>query len=255
MGVDGRVALVTGAGSGIGAGVAAALSASGAKVAVADIDSAASDRVAADISRAGDVAIAVTVDVSDVSQVHAAVDAVVSAYGRVDICVNCAGVIRDAVAIEDTDPDEWDLVLDVNTRSQFLVARAVVPHMKRNRHGRIVNLASRRWLGGAGLAAYAASKGAVISLTRSLAIELGPFGVTANAISPSLVVTPLFLAMPDRERAEVLARVSGQPIPRPATVADVAHVVSFFAADEAGYITGQNVYVGGGQELGSSAVT
>jgi 3-oxoacyl-[acyl-carrier protein] reductase len=235
--------------------VAAALASGGARVGVVDIDAAAADRVADELTARGAGAVAIPADTSDASDVQRAVDTVVASFGAVDIAVNCAGIIRDAVPVEDTAPEQWEQVMAVNARSPFLVARAVASHMKRRQHGRIVNIASRRWLGGGGLASYAASKGAVISLTRSLAIELGPHGITANAVSPSLVVTPLFLAMPDEEREEVLARVRRQPIPRPATVEDVAHVVSFFAADEAGYITGQNVYVGGGQELGSSGLT
>lgn len=254
MGVAGRVALITGGGSGIGAGVAAALGRAGASVAVVDIDARAAQRVADELTGSTQ-AIGLAADARDEAAVRSAVASVIDAFGRVDIAVSCAGVIRDAVPIEDTDPGEWDEVLSINARSPFLVARAVSPHMKRHGHGRIINIASRRWLGGRGLSSYAASKGAVISLTRSLAIELGPFGITANAVSPSLVVTPLFLAMPEAEREEVLTRVRAQPIPRPATVDDVAHVVAFFAADEASYITGQNVYVGGGQELGSSGVT
>lgn len=251
-GVEGRIALVTGGGSGIGAGVAAALVAAGAHVAVADLDGVAAATVAGDLGE--ERALSLTADVSDVEQVADAVDRVVDRFGRLDVCVNAAGIIRSSVAVEATEADEWDLLLRVNARSPFLVARAVVPHMKRNGHGRIVNIASRRWLGGARLAGYAASKGAVISLTRSLAIELGPFGITANAVSPSLVVTPLFLAMPEAERDAVLAVVTTQPIPRPGSVDDVANAVCFFAADESGYVTGQNLYVGGGRELDSSGV-
>jgi NAD(P)-dependent dehydrogenase (short-subunit alcohol dehydrogenase family) len=253
--VRGRVAFVTGAGSGIGEGIALALAEAGAAVAVVDLDGAGAERVAADAAARGVEASWHVADVSDQVSVEAVVDAVVAHHGRLDIAVNNAGIYRDAVAIDATPPDQWDLILDVNIRSQFLVARSVVPHMKRNAHGRIVNLASRRWLGGPGLAAYSASKGAVISLTRSLALELGAFGITANAVSPSMVVTPLFLAMPEHERAEVLARVSTQAVPRPGTPADIANAVLFFAADESGYVTGQNLYVAGGQELGSSGVT
>ena len=255
MSVSGRVALVTGAGSGIGEGIAEALAAAGARVAVLDLDPTAAERVAGQLQAAGGDASWHAADVSDEAAVVRAVDAVVARFGRLDICVNNAGVYRDAVPIEDTPVQQWDLLLGVNVRSQFLVSRAVVPHMKRNAHGRIINLASRRWLGGSGLAGYSASKGAVISLTRSLALELGRFGITANAVSPSLVVTPLFQAMPESERAEVLARVATQAVPRPGTPADIANAVLFFASDASGYVTGQNLYVAGGQELGSSGVT
>jgi 3-oxoacyl-[acyl-carrier protein] reductase len=250
----GRVALVTGGGSGIGAGVAAALAAGGATVAVIDIDGDAAARVAGEIGGAR-VALPMAVDASVAEEVERATRTTVDAFGRIDIAVNAAGIIRNAVPIEETDPAEWDSIVDVNARGPFLVARAVVPHMKSRSYGRIVNIVSRRWLGGAGLSSYAASKGAALSLTRSLAIELGRYGITANAVSPSLVVTPLFLAMPERERHEVLDVVATQPIPRPATVDDVVHAVCFFASEDAGFITGQNLYVAGGRELDSSGVT
>jgi 3-oxoacyl-[acyl-carrier protein] reductase len=255
VGVAGRVALVTGGGSGIGAGICERLAADGAAVAVLDLEADAARAQAARIVEGGGDAVAYGVDVTDPEAVASVVDDLGAARGRIDICVNNAGIIHDAQPVEDTPLSSWDAVMSVNLRSQFVVVRAVVPWMKRHGHGRIVNLASRRWLGGAGLSSYSASKGAVISLTRSLALELGPFGITANAVSPSLVVTPLFLAMPEAERAEVLARVARQPIPRPGMPADIANAVAFFAADESEYVTGQHLYVAGGQDLGSSGVT
>jgi NAD(P)-dependent dehydrogenase (short-subunit alcohol dehydrogenase family) len=255
VGIAGRIALVTGGGSGIGAGICDRLAQGWASVAVLDLDLDAARRQADQITAGGGEATAYGVDVNDPEAVADVVAQIGSAHGRIDICVNNAGIIHDAQPIEDTPVESWDAVVDVNVRSQFLVARAVVPWMKRNGYGRIVNLASRRWLGGAGLSSYAASKGAVISLTRSLALELGPFGITANAVSPSLVVTPLFMAMPPDERDEVLARVARQPIPRPGQPSDIANAVVFFAADESDYVTGQHLYVAGGQDLGSSGVT
>lgn len=255
MGVAGRVAIVTGGGSGIGAGICERLAADGASVAVVDLDLDAAEQHANRLLADGGEASAHGVNVNDPEAVADMVARIGETYGRIDICVNNAGIIHDAQPIEDTPVESWDAVVDVNVRSQFLVARSVVPWMKRHSYGRIVNLASRRWLGGAGLSSYAASKGAVISLTRSLALELGPFGITANAVSPSMVVTPLFMAMPPEERDEVLARVARQPIPRPGQTSDIANAVAFFAADESEYVTGQHLYVAGGQELGSSGVT
>jgi 3-oxoacyl-[acyl-carrier protein] reductase len=255
VGVAGRVAIVTGGGSGIGAGICERLAADGASVAVVDLDFDAAEQHANRLLADGGEASAHGVNVNDPEAVADVVARIGEAHGRIDICVNNAGIIHDAQPIEDTPVESWDVVVDVNVRSQFLVARSVVPWMKRHGYGRIVNLASRRWLGGAGLSSYAASKGAVISLTRSLALELGPFGITANAVSPSMVVTPLFMAMPPEERDEVLARVARQPIPRPGQASDIANAVAFFAADESEYVTGQHLYVAGGQELGSSGVT
>lgn len=255
MGVSGRVALVTGGAGGIGAGICERLAADGAAVAVVDLNQELAGDLADRIIAAGGDATPYGIDVNDPRSVADVVNHLGTSRGRIDICVNNAGIYHDAQPIEDTSVESWDAVMAINTRSQFLLSRAVVPWMKRHSHGRIVNIASRRWLGGAGLASYSASKGAVISLTRTLALELGEFGITANAVSPSLVVTPLFLAMPANEREEVLSRISRQPIARPGQPSDIANAVAFFASDESAYITGQHLYVAGGQDLGSSGLT
>jgi 3-oxoacyl-[acyl-carrier protein] reductase len=246
---------VTGAASGIGAGIARRLVSDGAAVAVVDLDAEAGGRLAEELAVEGGDAASFRADVSRPADVATLIDEIERRFERIDICVNNAGIIHDARPVDETEVGSWDEVLAVNLRSQFLICRAVVPGMKQRRHGRIVNVASRRWLGGAGLASYAASKGAVISLTRSLALELGAFGITANAVSPSMVVTPLFLAMPEAERQEVLGRVARQPIARPGQPADIAHAVAFFADDRSDYVTGQHLYVAGGQDLGSSGIT
>ena len=252
MTVQGRSAIVTGGGSGIGEGIARGLAQAGAKVCIADISSPALERVVGEITAKGGVAIGVQTDVSKAESVAAMCQQVVDKFGRIEILVNNAGIIAPEVEIDEMSEETWDKILTVNLKSQYLCSRTAVRVMKQQQYGRIVNIASRSWLGGRGLANYAASKGGVVSLTRSLAIELGKYGITANCVSPTLVVTPLFLSMPKEEQEQDLKKAKANPIPRLGTPADVAYAVLFFAADEAEFITGQHLYVGGGADLWTS---
>jgi 3-oxoacyl-[acyl-carrier protein] reductase len=177
---------------------------------------------------------------------------VVAQFGRIDILVNNAGIIAPEIEIDEMPEATWDRILTVNLKSQYLCCHYAVQIMKKQRYGRIINIASRSWLGGRGLANYAASKGGVVSLTRSLALELGKHGITANCVSPTLVITSLFLGMPPEEQEQDLKKAQMNPIPRLGTPEDVAFAVLFFAADEAEFITGQNLYVGGGADLWTS---
>ncbi len=250
MGVAGRVAIVTGAAGGIGLGIADHLVELGARVAIFDIDPA--GRSAAEELRdryGGDVATSAVVDLTDRAEVERAVGGLVEGFGSIDILVNNAGVINNPTDIDELSERNWDKVMDINIKSQFLLCRSVVPYMRAAGFGRIVNIASRSWLGATGLADYSASKGAVVGFTRSLAIELGPVGITVNCVSPTLVVTPLFLNTPEADQANVLGRVARQPIPRPGTPRDIAQAVQFFADEHSSYITGQHIYVGGGGDL------
>ncbi len=250
-GVNGRVALVTGSGGGIGRGIAEALAAAGARVAILDINrDLAAETAGAIVERWGKGAAApFAVDLTSSQEVESVVANAVETFGSADILVNNAGVITGPTNIDELAERDWDWVVGTNTKSQFLTARAVAPHMKQAAFGRIINIASRSWLGVAGRVHYAASKGAVVSFTRSLALELGPFGITANCISPTLVITPLFQATPQADQDDVMRRVRAQPIPRPGTPEDIAHGVLFFADEAASYITGQHVYIGGGADL------
>lgn len=250
-----RVALVTGAGSGIGRAIAARLAADGLAVAVADVRFDAAEETVRLLGSSSEVeARAVGMDVADDGSVGTAVAGIVASFGGLDVLVNNAGVFPGEADLSRTDPGEWELVLRINLTGAYLCARAAVGHLERSRAGRIVNVASRAWLGSARLPAYSASKGGLISLTRSLAMELGPLGVTVNAVSPTTITTPLFDAMDPDERAAVLARVAGQPIPRMGDPADVAAAVAFFVGEDAGYVTGQHLYVGGGTELRGSSI-
>jgi len=250
--VEGRTAIVTGGGSGIGEGIARALARAGARVCLADISPQGLERVVGEITSAGGEAIGVKTDVSSAESVTALCQGVVDRFGRIDILINNAGIIAAEVEIDEMSEATWDKILTVNLKSQYLCCHNAVQVMKKQGYGRIVNIASRSWLGGRGLANYAASKGGVVSLTRSLAIELGKYGITANCVSPTLVVTPLFLGMPQEEQEQDLKKAEKNPIPRLGKPEDVACAVLFFASDEAEFITGQHLYVGGGADLWTS---
>jgi NAD(P)-dependent dehydrogenase (short-subunit alcohol dehydrogenase family) len=241
MQVNNRVAVVNGSGQGIGAGIARA------KVVLNDIVLDKIEQVGKELDAEGFIGVPVVADVSTKEGANALVAEAVERFGRVDILVNNVGIARDKWISKMTDED-WDSVMTVNLKSQFLTCRAAVPTMRAQSHGRIVNISSRAWLGGAGQANYSASKGGVVSLTRTLALELAKFGITVNCVAPALVDTPLFQALGEETRDRLSGTV---PMGRVGTPADIAEAVSFFASDEASYITGQLLYVCGGRSIGS----
>ena len=248
MQVVDRVAVVTGSGQGIGAGIARRLALAGAKVVLNDIAPDKIEQVAKELDAEGAVSFPVVADVSTKEGADGLIAQTVERFGRVDILVNNVGIARDKWISKMTDED-WDSVMLVNLKSQFLTCRAVVPHLREQSYGRIVNISSRAWLGGAGQANYAASKGGVVSLTRTLALELAKFGITVNCVAPALVDTPLFQALGEETKDRLAGTV---PMGRVGTPADIAEAVAFFASDEASYITGQLVYVCGGRSIGAS---
>lgn len=247
MKVADRVAIVTGAGSGIGLGIASRLAAHGARTVIVDVNHQAAEAAAARIRKEGGRATAMGCNVADGEQVTEMVREVVAAEARVDILVNNVGILRDHYISKMPDSD-WDLVLATNLKSYFLCTKAVTPLMLEQQYGRIVNVSSRAWLGNQGQANYAAAKGGVISLTRVTALELGSFNVTANCIAPGLVDTPLYRNL----REDVQERLRrAQPTPKVGTPDEIAYAAHFFAADEAWYMTGQLLYVCGGKSIGS----
>jgi 3-oxoacyl-[acyl-carrier protein] reductase len=244
-----RVALVTGAGSGIGAATALTLARQGAAVAIADMDAAAADGTARAIREGGGQALALRLDVTDRDAVEAAVDRTLDELGRLDVLVCCAGILRDNLLFRMTD-DEWDAVIATHLKGTFLCARAAQKHMVRQRGGRMVFISSTSALGNRGQANYAAAKAGLQGFAKTLAIELGPFGITVNAVAPGPIDTPMTRAVAQRvgQEFDQLAAEWSKAIPlgrlgRPEEVADV---IAFLASDEASYVSGQVIYVAGG---------
>jgi 3-oxoacyl-[acyl-carrier protein] reductase len=244
-----RTAIVTGAARGIGAAVAKKLASDGCAVAVLDLDEFACRPTVEAISAAGGVALAVGADVSDEAGVAAAVSHVVDELGAPTVLINNAGIIRDNLLFKMTLHD-WDTVLNVHLRGAFLMSRAVQEHMVAAGFGRIVNLSSTSALGNRGQVNYSAAKAGMLGFTKTLAIELGKFGVTANAIAPGFIETEMtaataarmgvdFDALKQNAAAQIPVNRVGQP-------ADIANLASFLAGDGAGFISGQVIYVAGG---------
>ncbi|MFJ2804533.1 3-oxoacyl-ACP reductase FabG [Kitasatospora sp. NPDC087271] len=244
-----RVAVVTGAARGLGAATAVQLAADGYAVAVLDLDETAGKDTVDRITAASGRALAVGADVSDADQVQAAVDRVAAELGAPVVLVNNAGVLRDNLLFKMSESD-WDTVMNVHLRGAFLMTRAVQKHMVDAGFGRIVNLSSSSAQGNRGQANYSAAKAGLQGFTKTLAIELGKFGITANAVAPGFIATDMTAATAARVGMDFedfkRAAASQIPVQRVGLPEDVAHTISFLASEGAGFVSGQVIYVAGG---------
>ncbi|WP_037144163.1 3-oxoacyl-ACP reductase FabG [Rhodococcoides fascians] len=246
-----KTAIVTGSARGIGAAVAKRLAADGFGVAVVDLDEGACNRTVEAIEGAGGQAIAVGANVTDEESVQAAVDRIANEFGAPTVLVNNAGVTRDNLLFKMSSAD-WDSVLGVHLRGSFLMSRAASKHMVDAKWGRIVNLSSTAALGNRGQANYSAAKAGLQGFTKTLAIELGRFNVTVNAIAPGFIETDMTAATAERIGVSFEDFKAGAaaaiPVQRVGQPEDIAHTASFFVSDGAGFVSGQVVYVAGGPQ-------
>ncbi|UED72406.1 SDR family NAD(P)-dependent oxidoreductase [Brevibacillus sp. DP1.3A] len=245
MRFQGKVAIVTGAGKGIGKAIIQKFAQEGALVTVADIHNQLCEETAFEINRAGGRAIASVVDVTKAEDTEKLIEKTVQAYGRVDILINNAGIVRD-MKITDMHEDDWDQVLDVCLKGAFLCAKYAAPYMIEQQYGKIVNISSRAYLGNPGQANYSSAKAGIIGLTRSLAKELGKHNINVNAIAPGLIETDALKSHAKYEKIKELQK-RDTPIPRVGLPEDVANAVLFFASDESSYISGDILHVSGGR--------
>ncbi len=249
-----KVCLITGAGSGIGQATARLFAREGAEVVVADVDDTAASRVVADIRQSGGHAVAEHVDVSDETQTQAIAAAVLGRFGRIDVLFNNAG-IAGVGSIEETAPELFDRVMSVNVRGVYLMSRAVMPQMIRQRSGSVINMSSG--IAAIGLArrvSYAASKGAVLAMTKSMQVDCAPHGVRVNALMPGTVLTPFverYLQEAYADPQEGLDAIRKRQLSGElATPTDVAYAALFLASDESRFVMGAGLIVDGGMTSG-----
>jgi 3-oxoacyl-[acyl-carrier protein] reductase len=243
-GLTGKVALVTGAAQGIGLAIARTLHEAGATVIIADIDEAKAKDAATGL---GGEASAVRLNVADGEEVKRVVSQLLAERQRIEILVCNAGITRDGLLLR-MKPEDWSAVLDVNLHGTFYCIKQVLPSMAKQRYGRIITISSIvSVMGNSGQANYAASKAAVVGLTKSVAREYASRGVTANAVAPGFIDTAMTQALPDSVRQQLQEQI---PLGRLGTPDDVAHAVGFLASDQAAYITGQVLHVNGGMWMG-----
>jgi 3-oxoacyl-[acyl-carrier protein] reductase len=249
MTTDRRTAIVTGSARGIGRAIAQRLSADGFAVAILDLDPAACKVVADEINASGGHSLGVGVDVADEEAVEQAVEYVAEALGSPTVLINNAGITRDNMLFKMTTLD-WDSVMNVHLRGSFLMSRAAQKYMTEAGWGRIVNLSSTSALGNRGQANYSAAKAGLQGFTKTLAIELGKFGITANAIAPGFIETEMTAATATRMGISFEDFKAGAakaiPVARVGQPEDIAAAVSFFVRDEASFVSGQVIYVAGG---------
>jgi 3-oxoacyl-[acyl-carrier protein] reductase len=246
MSLKERIAIVTGAGQGIGEGIALKLAEKGADVVASDVDERGALRTAERVEAAGRRALAVKADVSVRTQVLHLVESTLAKFGGVDILVNNAGIARSGTLLKLTE-ESWDQVLDVNLKGVFHCTQAVAPHMIQAQYGKIINVSSIYGRTGTiGDSNYSASKAGIVGFTKSVAQELARYGINVNAILPGMVDTPLLRGIPDKYLEPMIEEI---PLRRVATPEDIANVVAFLASNESSYITGTAIEVTGGWRM------
>lgn len=245
-GLEGKTSIVTGGAQGIGFGIAELLASEGAVVGIADIDWDKAKRAADDLNARGKNAIPFKVNVAQSQEVKEMFDQAFAAWSRVDILVNNAGITRDGLILRMKEED-WNQVLDINLNGTFFCMKEALPKMAKQRFGRIINISSIVGaMGNPGQANYAASKAAVIGLTKTVAREYASRGITVNAIAPGFIETAMTGVLSSETRAELLKQI---PLGRMGSVSDIAHAACFLASEHAAYITGQVIHVNGGMYM------
>lgn len=245
--LQGQVALVTGGAQGIGKSIVGLLADCGASVVVSDIDRETAEKTAAELTAQGKKATAVQANVACGEEVKAMVDSVVSQWGKIDILVNNAGITRDTLLLRMKDED-WDAVLSVNLKGTYHCMKAALSSMSKQRRGRIINISSIVGvIGNAGQANYAASKAAVIGLTKTVAREYAGRGITVNAVAPGFIDTAMTAVLSAEVKENLMKQI---PLARLGSPSDIANAVVFLASDRAGYMTGQVLHVNGGMYMG-----
>jgi NAD(P)-dependent dehydrogenase (short-subunit alcohol dehydrogenase family) len=243
---ENQVAIVTGAAKGIGASIAKLLSERGAHTAIVDIDESEAASTCEEIRSKNGKALFFAGDVTKSEFANEITEKLTKDFGQVHILVNNAGIIRDGFISKISEKD-WEDVMDVNLKAPFLFSKAVSEKMRENQFGKIVNIISRAWLGNVGQSNYSASKGGLVSLTRTLALELARYQINVNGVAPGLIDTPMTKALPEKVKDKL---ISLQPTKKMGTTKDIAEAVSFLASDKSNFITGQILHVDGGKSCG-----
>ena len=241
---DGKVAIITGSGKGMGQRAAFILAERGAQVVISDIDVSAMDSTCKEINVNGGEAIAIKCDVSNLDDVNNLIDSTVSHFGRVDILINNAGLLLPG-SIEETTDEIINNTIDINLKGVLYAIRKVTPIMKKQKYGRIINVSSITGKNGdnSTVFVYGATKGALISLTRSVARQLGPFGITCNGVAPHAVMTEMMKYWTEEKKRDIASKI---PVRRLGTEEDIAQLMCYLASDLAGFITGETININGG---------
>ncbi len=245
LGLNGRVAIVTGSGRGIGRAAVTALALEGVKVVVTDIDSAAVEATCTALRANGNEVLGVTADVCSAEQVQSLVDRTLETFGKVDILVNNAGFTRDKYLVK-MPMSDWDAVIDTVLKGAYLCTKAALPSMMAQKWGRVINISSRAHHGNPGQTNYSAAKAGLIGFSRALALEQGKFNITSNAIAPGFIETELVRALPTYERLKEAA-LARNSVPYVGTPEDVAGAILYLASEQGRYITGEVLHVSGGR--------